>query len=106
MTRVPGCGIFHRRHQHHSIGPAATNCGADGVWLRTAPGCWQHQPAPPVAEVHDATGAGDAFWAGFLTGWLSQQGVPDCVRAGQALAARYSPGSVAAQWRALIEQVA
>ena len=26
--------------------------------------------------------------------------------AGQALAARYSPGSVAAQWRALIEQVA
>ncbi|RIV91520.1 sugar kinase [Aurantiacibacter xanthus] len=38
------------------------------------------------AEVIDSSGAGDAFNAGFLGGWLGGQPWVDCVEAGQALA--------------------
>ena len=71
-------------------------CGGDGVWFRTGAegGAWQHQPAAPVAQVHDATGAGDAFWAGFLTSWMRELGLNDCVAAGQHLAARRLQGEL------------
>lgn len=68
-------------------------CGAEGVWFRTGPEAdWQHQPAPPVAQVQDATGAGDAFWAGFLTSWLQQAPLSASVAAGQHLAAQRLSG--------------
>ena len=38
------------------------------------------------AEVIDSSGAGDAFNAGFLSGWLSGKPWSDCVDSGQALA--------------------
>lgn len=37
-------------------------------------------------EVIDATGAGDAYWAGFLTAWLDGRAPDVCARAGAALA--------------------
>ena len=43
--------------------------------------------APPVDAVVDATGAGDAFWAGFVAAWLVGQDPPACARAGGRLAA-------------------
>lgn len=45
-------------------------------------------PVKPVPEVIDATGAGDAYWAGFLSAWLDGNAFPACAEAGARLAAR------------------
>ena len=42
-------------------------------------------PARPV-EVADTTGAGDAFWSGFLTAWLDGYTLPDCAKAARRMA--------------------
>jgi fructokinase len=39
-------------------------------------------------EVVDATGAGDAFWAGFLHAWLDENPPPACTRTGASFAAK------------------
>ena len=59
--------------------------GADGA-LVVWDGGDAEVPAQPVEPV-DATGAGDAFWAGFLAAWLGGQAPPDCARAGARMAA-------------------
>ncbi|HSF64293.1 MAG TPA: PfkB family carbohydrate kinase [Paracoccaceae bacterium] len=46
-----------------------------------------HRPARPV-KVVDTVGAGDAFNAGFLTGWLAGRGLAACLDAGAAAAAQ------------------
>jgi sugar/nucleoside kinase (ribokinase family) len=43
----------------------------------------QHvQPATPVEQVIDTTGAGDAYCAGFLYGWVHDKSLAECARAG------------------------
>jgi fructokinase len=70
--------------------PAAViclTCGKDGVWYKSADHpAWQHQPALP-AEVKDSTGAGDAFWAGFLHAYTRGYCTNDCVQEGLKIAA-------------------
>jgi|GEM_PF-119318 len=61
-------------------------CGADGAVVAT-PEARVAVPAAPVAHVADATGAGDAFWAGFLAAWLGGQPPAACAEAGGHLAA-------------------
>ncbi|MBT0957569.1 carbohydrate kinase [Alphaproteobacteria bacterium KMM 3653] len=58
----------------------AVKCGAKGARARGVDG-WIHQPTKPV-QVIDATGAGDAFNGGFLSGWLEGQALSDCLIAG------------------------
>ncbi|NUO03284.1 MAG: carbohydrate kinase family protein, partial [Saprospiraceae bacterium] len=42
-------------------------------------------PARPV-QVKDTTGAGDAFWSGYLTAWLDGRNLENCAKAGRRMA--------------------
>jgi fructokinase len=66
-------------------GTVLLTLGADGVLVKNGPekGCWI--PANPV-EVTDVTGAGDAFWAGFLSAHLAGDDRITAACYGQALA--------------------
>jgi sugar/nucleoside kinase (ribokinase family) len=58
------------------------------------------QPATPVTRVVDTTGAGDAYSAGFLYGWVNDRSLAECARLGtfcgatviQQVGARIEPG--------------
>ncbi len=69
-------------------------CGRAGARALRA-GQWTHAPAT-AAKVRDATGAGDAFNAGFLSGWLSGASLDICLRQGNACGANavQAPGGV------------
>ena len=62
-----------------TLGPEGALVSWDGQSVAVAPA--------PVTAVVDATGAGDAFWAGFLAAWTRGQSPPDCARAGARVAA-------------------
>ena len=62
----------------HQMGPSIVvlTMGADGILL-SEEGVVTHVPARDV-EVVDATGAGDSFWAGFLTALLDGSSLKRC----------------------------
>ncbi|MET1124321.1 MAG: carbohydrate kinase family protein [Archaeoglobaceae archaeon] len=60
--------------------------GSEGCYVRTAE---KEFRVPPMASrVVDTTGAGDAFNAGFLYGYLKGKSVEDCAKLGSYVAAR------------------
>jgi sugar/nucleoside kinase (ribokinase family) len=61
-------------------GPDPVRCFAHGELVDTI-------PVPPLHEVRDTTGAGDAFAAGFLCGFVDGLEVGLCVQRGSAFAA-------------------
>jgi len=60
-------------------------CGANGARARFGD-TDLHVPTTPV-RVEDATGAGDAFNAGFLESWLAGRPTSDCLAAGNRIGA-------------------
>jgi len=64
-------------------------CGKEGVWFFDENDTsWKHMPAVSVAEVRDTTGAGDAFWSGFLHAYIKDLSTADCIQEGLAIASR------------------
>ncbi len=74
--------------RYHEMGPQVVvfTMGAKGV-LFSDGNALTHIPARPVRAV-DVTGAGDAFWAGFLVAWLDGNPLPRCMRFAQEIARR------------------
>ena len=63
-------------------------CGSDGVWYSEENGDWLKLEAEKVNEVKDTTGAGDAFWSGFLNAKLEGLSADLCVKEGLQIAAK------------------
>lgn len=76
----------------HGAKLVAVKEGRAGAWATDGDATWEC-PARPVT-VADPVGAGDAFAAGFLHGWLDGHGVDDCLTLGTRVAglALQSPG--------------
>jgi sugar/nucleoside kinase (ribokinase family) len=53
-------------------------CGADGVWYREGKQPWRYKSTLP-ANVIDVTGAGDAFWSGFLSTYVRSRPLDECI---------------------------
>jgi sugar/nucleoside kinase (ribokinase family) len=60
---------------------ALVTVGADGVLVVTPDGVMR-EPAQPVPQVLDTTGAGDLFAAGFLFGYTRSMSLSECARLG------------------------
>lgn len=66
--------------------------GAEGVLVADQTGLLAHIPSAPL-KVVDVTGAGDAFWSGFLSAWMDGAAPLEAACAGQAIA-EYKIGMV------------
>jgi len=54
-------------------------CGKDGAWYKTKNDSWKHVKALKVERAVGVTGAGDAFWSGFLSAFIQDKLVDECV---------------------------
>lgn len=72
----------------HQLG-ASTICltkGKNGVVVSDLKQGLLFQPAIKIEEIKDTTGAGDAFWTGFLYAQIENKSLEDCVTIAQKLA--------------------
>ncbi len=75
-----------RRLQQSMTGTVVLKRGQNGSELLNAQGQWFQADAYPVQAI-ETTGAGDAFNAGFLAGYLGGATAQECLRLGNALGA-------------------
>ena len=61
--------------------------GSKGVKLSQKNKRVIEMPAIKIEKVMDATGAGDAFWSGFLFAYIRKKPIEDCVEVALKLAA-------------------
>ena len=53
-------------------------CGENGVWYRIENDEWKYKPVLPT-KVIDVTGAGDAFWSGFVCSYIKKENIETCI---------------------------
>ncbi|OAM90673.1 adenosine kinase [Termitidicoccus mucosus] len=99
----------HARRLASFGGVAAVKLGRDGAWI--ARGKELHRIAPvSVADAIDSNGAGDAWAAGFLAGWLRGRPLPECGKLASLLGAEtvrhMGPLIPAAHWPAIATKAA
>jgi sugar/nucleoside kinase (ribokinase family) len=108
----PGLGHDYAAHAKRLAefgGLAAVKIGKDGAWI--AKGAVLHRIAPvPAPRVEDTTGAGDAWAAGFLYGYLHAW-TPAAAgalgsRLGSECVRHLGPAIPAAQWPAILTEAA
>lgn len=64
-------------------------CGKDGVWYKELKKeNWFFEPATLIPDVKDTTGAGDAFWSGFISAYIRNSSLSECVQQGIRIAAK------------------
>jgi sugar/nucleoside kinase (ribokinase family) len=82
-------------HPMHGADLTVIKRGALPVTAITASGAVTEVTVPPVANIVDTTGAGDAFAAGFLPAYSSTRNIADAITHGNSIAARVlrSPGA-------------
>ncbi len=90
-------------------GTAAVKLGRDGAWI--GHGDQLHRVAPVAApDAVDSNGAGDAWAAGFLAGWLRGRPLPECGRLASLLGAEtvrhMGPLIPSAHWPAVAARAA
>jgi fructokinase len=92
MERFFGEGLSIERCKealnHFTFSTVCLTCGREGVWYKTENGEWIHKPALLVKKVLDTTGAGDAFWAGFIAAYLEGHAIDGCVTNALEIAAK------------------
>ncbi len=75
-------------HDFHEMGASLVclTLGSDGAIISYNSGENSFRLTGQPIEVVDATGAGDAFWSGFLTAYLDGKTMPECGNAGTKMA--------------------
>ena len=91
MFRLFGQHLPHEEifHYFHRLG-VTTICltlGKKGAVLSQKGEETLQLPAPKIKNIKDATGAGDAFWSGFLFAWLQEKTPRKCMETALQLAA-------------------
>jgi len=79
--------IFTFFHEHLKISTVCLTLGKKGVKLCQEGGEQIILPAEKVAKIMDATGAGDAFWSGFLFAYTKDFEMERCLKIALSLAA-------------------
>jgi len=79
--------IFNYFQNKFQLNKIYLTLGSQGVKYLNEQGKIVHLPAQPIDEVKDATGAGDAFWSGFLYGFTQNFSQEQCLKMGLKLAA-------------------
>jgi fructokinase len=73
---------------NYTFSTVCLTCGREGVWYKIENGDWIHKPALMVKKVVDTTGAGDAFWAGFIAAYLEGHAIESCIANALDIAAK------------------
>jgi len=83
----PGLSLLEYAENFMEWGPSVVliTMGAEGVFLATSSGD-QFQVYPDPVNVSDITGAGDAFWSGYLLAWLEGASPLEAACFGQVVA--------------------